>query len=346
MSNGKPIPITIVAGFLGAGKTSLLRYMLSAEHGKKVAVLVNDFGQLNIDTELIVNVEGETVSLTNGCICCSIRDDLLKEVLTLLDQPIEVRPEHIIIETSGVSDPTLVMHTFMLPAVQNLVEVDSVISMVDAEQILNLSVEFRELSERQIRVADLVVINKVDLTTKAELQEIYHKLGKLAPRARVLESTYGHVPIELVFNSQPMAESRQQALSLSTKKVGPDFETWAYFNEGAFSLMAVRKLVEDMPIGVYRLKGFLSIESMPNERAELQMTGGRAWLRLGGHWDGQLSSTALVFIARKGIVSKALIKSQFDSYQTQYSEAAIAQAPIAISNLSALSITFNEHYMN
>src|SRR5262245_14173064 len=114
-----PVPLTIIGGFLGAGKTSLVNHILTHSTGRRVAVLVNDFGAVNIDAKLIVSVEGETVSLANGCVCCTIRDDLLREVIKLLSR--EPRPDHIVVETSGVSRPVSVAETFLAPSAQGLV---------------------------------------------------------------------------------------------------------------------------------------------------------------------------------------------------------------------------------
>src|ERR1041385_3292140 len=107
------IPVTILTGFLGAGKTTLLNHILHGDHGLKIAVLVNDFGAINIDTQLVVGIEGDTVSLSSGCVCCTIRNDLLNEPINLLRRP--EPPQYIIIETSGVSDPASVAMTFMRP---------------------------------------------------------------------------------------------------------------------------------------------------------------------------------------------------------------------------------------
>ena len=108
----EPIPVTIISGFLGAGKTSLLNHILNADHGLRVAVLVNDFGEINIDAALVSGVSGEsTINLSNGCICCSIRDDLLEAAVQLIQRPNP--PEYIVVETSGVSDPMAVSLTFM-----------------------------------------------------------------------------------------------------------------------------------------------------------------------------------------------------------------------------------------
>jgi len=128
-----PIPITILSGFLGAGKTSLLNHILHGDHGLRVGVLVNDFGEINIDAELIAGVSGNSVSLSNGCVCCSIRDDLVESTLQLVQGP--DRPEYLILETSGVADPVSVSLTFVESELKSLIDVDSILTVVDAENI-------------------------------------------------------------------------------------------------------------------------------------------------------------------------------------------------------------------
>ena len=228
-----PAPVTILSGFLGAGKTTLLNHILHGNHGLKIAALVNDFGAINIDAQLVVGVEGKAVNLSNGCICCTIRGDLLKETLKLLRQ--EDPPEYIIIETSGVSDPIAVANTFLTPEIKPLVRLDSILVVVDADNILTLDEENFGLALDQIAVADIVVLNKVDLVTAEELEEIKSELMRRigprmkmrkvflnvvdiqtdltrrnVPEARILEVTYGQAPLELVLGVGKYAPERLQ----------------------------------------------------------------------------------------------------------------------------------------
>lgn len=332
-----PVPITIIAGFLGAGKTSLLTHILHASHGKRMAVLVNDFGKLNVDAELIVKVEGETVSLTNGCICCTIRDDLLTEVINLLRQ--ETTPEHIIIETSGVSDPTLVAHTFQMQSIQGMVEVESIISVVDADQALSLQNEFLELAIRQIQVADLLVLNKIDLVSPQKKSALKTFIQDKAPQARVIESMMGRVPIELILNQNRFNLNQ---LPETTRSHNLGFETWTYTSKEMFTFMALRKALEQLPPEIYRAKGFVQLEAAPEEQGVFQMTGKRAWLRMGSAWESTIRSTRLVFIGKKGSIDSTAVNNHLDLCQRSYCRKAMnaRTAPVMIEDINALKVLF------
>ena len=149
------IPLTVLTGFLGAGKTTLLNRILTGDHGLRIAVLVNDFGSINIDADLVVGVEseGDIISLANGCVCCNVRDDLVAAVTQMTARP--EQPEYILLEASGVAEPSGIALTFMDEGMRDRIRLDSIMCVVDAEQVF-AAPELMELKLRQIAFADML----------------------------------------------------------------------------------------------------------------------------------------------------------------------------------------------
>jgi len=301
-----PMPVTIIGGFLGSGKTSLLNHILTASTGRRIGVLVNDFGAINIDAKLIVAIEGETVSLANGCVCCTIRDDLLTEVFKLLEHPDP--PEHIVIETSGVSKPVAVVETFSNPAVLGLVNVVGLITLLDAELATSEDTSYGSLAYDQITTADLVVINKCDLVTPSTLDALTARVRALAGRARIVATEHGRVPLALIFD---------EALNRSHDRLSPGagrmdhsglFEAWSFRSERRWSFNALQRATENLPTEIYRAKGLVRLALATGDFGVLQMTGRRTWLRLcEPDASGEDPVTELVFIGTRGATSHEAI---------------------------------------
>lgn len=191
--------MTILGGFLGAGKTTLLNHVLQTDHGRRVAVLVNDFGRVNIDAALVVGVAEGALELSNGCICCSLRDDFMATVQRVLER--QEPPEHIIIEASGVSDPAAIARGFDEPGIADLVRLDAVLVVVDAEQHLQLRLADLIVATGQLKAADIVVLSKIDLVDEATVVSVETAIHRSVPRARIVRAAHGRIPPEVFFGA-------------------------------------------------------------------------------------------------------------------------------------------------
>jgi G3E family GTPase len=204
------IPVTVLTGYLGAGKTTLLNRILTAKHGRRYAVIVNEIGEIGIDGDLIVGTGEELIELSNGCVCCTVRGDLVRTVRTLLART--ERPEAILVETTGLAAPAPVAQTFIVdPLLNNRTMLDSITTVADARTVVARLADSREAAE-QIAFADQIVLNKTDQVSAETLAAVERRLHRLNPYAPIHRCVRGNVPLERILGRSAFDLDRLVAL--------------------------------------------------------------------------------------------------------------------------------------
>src|SRR5271169_4510048 len=331
--NGKTTPITILTGFLGAGKTTLLNRILTGSHGLRVGVLVNDFGSINIDAELVVGVDNNMISLSNGCVCCQIRDDLVESVVALLARPESV--EYILLEASGVADPGGIFATFSDANLRDRIRLDSVICVVDADQVF-AHPEYPPLMElklQQVGFADMLILNKVDLAGPDQVAKVRAWLDTYFNRLRIVETNYCEVPYEILLgvgrfdpvgtglNSHavaadcidPACHDNSHGDNHHEQNHSKVFSTWSYETDQPLALEALRETMRKLPGSVYRAKGVVHTTDAPQRRAVLQVVGRRVDISIQEEWGQRVPRTQIVAIGAAGTIDAVLLEKTFAS---------------------------------
>jgi G3E family GTPase len=269
-------PFTVIGGFLGAGKTTLLNRLLSGDTGRRFAVMVNDFGALDIDGRLVADHGGDTIALANGCLCCTIGDSLVATVLSLLERP--ERFNHIVVEASGVADPGRVAD---LAVLEPRLARDGVIVMVDAAEVRQRAADRRvgDTVTRQLAAADLLVLNKVDLVDDLAALRGWLLTQSAAP---VLEARHADVPLDLLFGLDRYG-------GRAGGEVADSFASWSYEWPEPVERETVLAMLGDAA-GVLRAKGIVRFADAPARRSVVHLVGRRLDVSDGGPWNGNAAS--------------------------------------------------------
>ncbi len=329
------IPATVITGFLGAGKTTLVRHLLETAHGRRIALIVNEFGDEGVDGDVLKACGNEAcgpediVELANGCICCTVADDFIPTMSALIERA--EPPEHIVIETSGLALPQPLVKAFNWPEIKSQVTVDGVITVVDAPALaagrfahdhgaieqqrledpeLDHESPLEELFEDQMNCADLVLLNKTDLVASDQLDHLKHDLAdKLRPGARLITASHGRIDSAVLFGLEASAEDDLSTRQSHHERHGEedhdhdDFESFTVtFDQPLDKTLLLERLetairAED----ILRLKGFVAIKDAA-ARLQIQAVGPRIDQYFDRPWQaGEEPHSALVVIGLKGL---------------------------------------------
>src|ERR1051325_7202449 len=304
------VPVTILTGFLGSGKTTLLNRILKEDHGEKIAVIENEFGETGVDSEIIEKSDEQIVEMNNGCICCTVRGDLIRILGTLKEKRESgaLKFDRVVIETTGMADPGPVAQTFFTDEdIGNYYLLDSIITLVDAKHAPKQLDEFHEATE-QVGFADRILLSKTDVAEKAQTETLKQRLRKMNPRAPIKEVHFGNAPIDEVldirgFNLHAILELDPEFLADSHHEHADEVESFVFRADKPFDGQKLENFLSGM-IQVYgpdllRYKGILWMkgrkERVVFQGVHMMMGGdiGKPWAR------NEKKRSLLVFIGKK-----------------------------------------------
>ena len=252
------LPVTIVTGFLGSGKTTLLNHVLARRDGLRIAVIVNEFGEIGIDGDLIVARDDAMMELANGCICCSLNNDLIDGIFRILERRQDI--DHLVVETTGLADPLPIVLTFLRSEFRDLLRLDSIIAIADAANF-SLDLFDSKAAYDQLRYADVILINKSDLVSDQRLRSIEDKLRAIRADARILCTVRSSVPVDVILGACLFQAEHYAADAVAHHHfTGDRFNSVSFVSDGPFAVDRFQDFLNgQLTREVFRGKGILWI---------------------------------------------------------------------------------------
>ena len=297
MTDSAPIAVTVIGGYLGAGKTTLVNHLLRVGTGRRTTVLVNDFGSIAIDQDLIVSNDGTMIGLANGCVCCGLSGTLMETMSAIRNQADP--PEYLVIEASGVADPGPISHHALTPGYR----LDGVVVVADAETVRRRSADrvVGRTVQRQLRAAEVLVLNKLDLVDADSADALKLWAHTMAPKAVVLGAVEAQVSLQLLLGvHSDSALARLAVVDTLDDEPHADHETWSWILDAPIRRVALEGWVAGMDEVVVRAKGIVWLVDDPERRYTLQVVGRRCRLTADRQWGDTPRQTRIVAIALPG----------------------------------------------